>query len=110
MSGGSFNYLCHQDSPGREMVGKMAEAIRSYGDENHSPARHAAEDTLRIIALLEEVDVWKERLRDVWKAVEWHRSGDWGVEDVWEAILKHEKERAKHMTKDHTCCAGEWPS
>ena len=54
MSGGSFNYLYEQDPPCRETVEKMAEAIRKYGDENHSPARHAAEDTLRVIALFEE--------------------------------------------------------
>lgn len=75
MSGGSFDYLCFQEHPNPEQLKRMAGELSGLG------AGSAVEATL-VAADLPENDP----LRDVWRAVEWWRSGDWGVEAVHKAL------------------------
>jgi len=87
MSGGSYNYLCYRETPA-------------------DIATYAGIDSLeRMAADLSDghpVTVWTRELlatlnapipkavSDVWRAREWVESGDWGPEDLDEALAKTE--------------------
>lgn len=47
-------------------------------------------DTDALLALALELDERTDRLRAVWKAVEWCVSSDWGPDDVLQAINAYE--------------------
>lgn len=93
MSGGSYNYLYHTEE--QEFLRysviselkQMADRLASLGY-----ASKAAERTNRLVQTLEsclaEACQAKNELEDVWQAVEWWDSADWGEEDVKEAIEK----------------------
>lgn len=85
MSGGSFNYLCHQDFP------LSISDLESMADEldRIAPGSKAAEATRALLSPVVEVDP----LREVWKAVEWWRSCDWSKGRVFEALAKYEDSR-----------------
>lgn len=95
MSGGSFDYICAHDidelmdsHTQREQMERMRDALRQYeGGES------AALLTDRLLKEFEEMDRKKNDLRrlrdsleDVWQAVEWHQSRDWGPDAVKRAI------------------------
>jgi hypothetical protein len=87
MSGGSYDYLCFKadDLSGRRgTVEEMAQRL-----EGLPYASPAAADTRRVLALLDEARALAERLSDVWHAVEWWDSGDYGEDDAREAIAKY---------------------
>lgn len=87
MSGGSYNYLCHKtdDLSGRRgTVEEMAQRL-----EGLPYASEAAADTRRVLALLADAQAQAERLADVWHAVEWWDSSDYGEDDVRDAIAKY---------------------
>lgn len=89
MSGGSFDYLCYKDAPETlrsEELSRMAAAIRSY--QGGEPAAAA---TTALVGYLRAFERRIEALRDVWKAVEWHHSGDWGQEAVGRALAEYER-------------------
>lgn len=76
MSGGSYDYLCFKadDLSGRRgTVERMAQRL-----EGLPYASTAAADTRRILALLADAQAQAERLADIWRAVEWWDSGDYG--------------------------------
>lgn len=91
MSGGSFNYLCDQDAADilgnrvRDDLLAMALTLQTrpdgaeVADATFAVLQDARESLLRLQPLIDQ-------LRDVWKAVEWTESGDWGEERVSEAI------------------------
>lgn len=79
MSGGSFNYLFTQEPYSDRDLELMAQWLRDHG------MPEAAEDTLAL-----RCPRASGALEDLWRAVEWHVSGDWGVERV---------ERAHHVYK-----------
>lgn len=87
MSGGSYNYLCyHSDSLSehRSDLESMAERI-----EGLAYAGQAAADTRRVLALLDEAQRLAGHLADVWRAVEWWDSGDYGEDQVVEEMAKY---------------------
>lgn len=89
MSGGSFNYLCRKDSS--DFVGylgdlkEMAEFLAALSD-----AEDVAAETMCMIEELKaaglRAQVHIERLKAVWRAVEWWQSSDGGEHQVREAI------------------------
>ena len=95
MSGGSYNYLCHRDAgdvldgQGAEDLVAMRDALRGLGFLD------AAGQTDAVIATIAEarqlVELRMETLRDVWKAVEWHDSNDWGPERIDDAIAAYRR-------------------
>lgn len=93
MSGGSFNYLCHtwdldtlMDKRGD--LEEMASELAGLGY-----AQDAARETEELVVLLRQWEVRAtvriERLREVWKAVEWWRSCDYGEDQVREALAEY---------------------
>lgn len=99
MSGGSFNYLCRAwDLP--DIVGKqgdleeMSQALAALGY-----AQDAARETEELLAMLRQWEVRAtvrlERLREVWKAVEWWQSCDYSEDQVREALAEYRGEPAK---------------
>lgn len=98
MSGGYFNYLCGKDAAdllgdgAREDLHAMASALRmradgaEVADATFAVLQDARESLLRLQSRIDQ-------LRDVWKALEWKHSGDWGEERVRQAITDY---RARH--------------
>lgn len=89
MSGGSFDYLCMSYDVGtllarQDKIGSMAQTLRDWGHDG------AAGETEALLAELKHLDASVmdrvERLRAVWKAVEWTVSCDWGPDSVGEAV------------------------
>ena len=93
MSGGSFNYLCHTWDLG-DLVSKMgdleamSQAIASVGY-----AQDAARETEELLVILRQWEVQAgvrlERLREVWKAMEWWRSCDYSEDQFREALAEY---------------------
>lgn len=96
MSGGSYNYLCYSD---------FEQLIERQGDLEAMSARlaglgwaeDAARETEELIVLLRQ---WKvraetrvERLKDVWHAVEWWDSSDYGEDQVRQAVATYRGEK-----------------
>ena len=102
MSGGSFNYLCHTwDLNG--LIDKcgdleaMASELSGLGY-----AQDAARETEELVVMLRQWEVRAtvriERLREVWKAVEWWRSCDYGEDRVREALAEYRGESGEEKT------------
>lgn len=96
MSGGSFNYLCEArdfDTLVRQSgsLEEMAAALSALG---YAP--DAARETEELLVQLRQWEtratVRVERLRDVWKAVEWFHSSDWGESRIHEALAAYRGE------------------
>jgi hypothetical protein len=85
MSGGSFNYLCHRSASdvfdGDDLLA-MATALETLG----RVARDAAERTRKLHELQDHIAREIEALQDVWRAVEWWHSCDYGRDDVLVAL------------------------
>lgn len=86
MSGGSYNYLCVASDIAdllekRQELKEMAERL-----EGLPWARDAAIETWQLIHYIDRVQVRTEAyiksLKEVWHAVEWWDSGDWGEDQV----------------------------
>lgn len=99
MSGGSFNYLCHTwDLDGlmekRGSLEEMASELAGLGY-----AQDAARETEELLVMLRQWEVRAsvrvERLREVWKAVEWWRSCDYSEDQVREALAEYRGESEK---------------
>lgn len=80
MSGGSFNYLCFADLS----TGKSDSLTAMAAELDRYPGGQFAAEMTRSIAT--HAEDWQRRLYDVWHAVEWWQSGDWGQESVTEAL------------------------
>lgn len=95
MSGGSFGYLCYKDVP--ELMEPssisnleiMVQHLQLYGYED------IARDTQRLIEYIRSasirIEVLSENLNDVFHAVEWHESGDFGRETMIAELEKYRK-------------------
>jgi hypothetical protein len=91
MSGGYFNYLCDKDGAGllgdqtRDDLLAMALMLQmrpdgaEVADATFAALQDARESLLRLQSHIDQ-------LHGVWKALEWKCSGDWGDEQVCEAI------------------------
>lgn len=93
MSGGSYNYLCYA-SDLEDLVGKqqdlqeMVDRLAGLGY-----AQDAASESLELLLMLRQLQVHIEarmrRLKDVWKAIEWWDSSDYGEDQVKAALAKY---------------------
>lgn len=89
MSGGSFNYLCNQFEPEKlfEYDGELSRMAGLLTTLEHADAAGETEDVIaEIAAFRRRVTRRMNRLRDVWHAVEWWQSCDWGVDQVTDAV------------------------
>ncbi len=82
MSGGSFDYLYLKDFDGPEQLFLMADELERRG--YHSAAAHT-----RAICAIQP----SQALRQLWMAVEWNVSGDWGPEKVEQAHGEWQQKR-----------------
>lgn len=76
MSGGSFDYLCYAE--GDQLSGRLADIemmARRLKEMGHA---EAARDTQAVWEGLCSAIDGAARLRDVWHAMEWVDSRDWG--------------------------------
>lgn len=85
MSGGSFNYLCYKDED--ELFNYQFDLDQMATELCELGFVDAAEETLA--TFLTKVRVAKRRLDEIWKAVEWYRSGDCSEKDVQAAIAEY---------------------
>lgn len=96
MSGGSFNYLCHTWDLDA-LIGKlgdledMSRALAAVGY-----AKDAARETEELLVILRQWEVQAgvrlDRLREVWKAMEWWQSCDYGEDQFKEALAEYRGE------------------
>jgi len=92
MSGGSFDYLCHIFDA--EDVAKHLNGLADMADwfATNGYADLAAEtNRIRLDWLAYESRTMAavERMREVWKMVEWFTSADTGRESVTDAVAKY---------------------
>jgi hypothetical protein len=91
MSGSSYNYLCFKTvselEGDIEMVHAMANRLKQLGHDD------AAAATMKIIDSINAINQDVFKLSEVWKAVEWLDSGDWGIESVNTAVAKFSEEK-----------------
>jgi hypothetical protein len=84
MSGGSYKYLYFQVS---ELGGNRGELESMAARLDGLPyAAQAAAATRRILEAISD-----EKLAAVWRAVEWWDSGDYGEDQVREAVAEYEE-------------------
>lgn len=84
MSGGSFNYLytrVRSLGEQRDELKRMAEVL-----EGEAWATQAAAATRHCLTMIDEAELLAETLSDVWHAVEWWRSSDWGEDSAREVV------------------------
>lgn len=91
MSGGSYNYLCYKEA--YDIHEKINE-LQEMGDRLAELGfKDAALETESIILILNTFEIRLQarinRLRDVWKAVEWMDSGDSGIDYVKDEVEKY---------------------
>ena len=94
MSGGSYNYMYFkvEDDPlnvDQRDLETMAERLAEMG--YHDAARETYECLLDIRATRARFEARAKRMADVWHAVEWFDSGDYGREQVTESIEKYRR-------------------
>lgn len=94
MSGGSFEYLCH-DEP-RDLFGKTEQIegmVRYLSENGHHDAASETEAVLLVLRHFEaRMDARLKRLKPVWKAAEWHASGDCGDDQLAAALKAYRDE------------------
>jgi len=81
MSGGSFEYLCYWEI---EAHGALLDMAMALADD--SPERDETED---IWTAIQDLNDRILKMRDVWHAVEWEQSGDYGQDQVRSAIERY---------------------
>lgn len=95
MSGGSFNYLCYAEPEDllRRLgdLREMADALAAMGY-----ARDAAAETEELICYINQaiirIETRRKRLQDVWRDMEWWKSGDYSEAQFKEALAKYRGE------------------
>lgn len=94
MSGGSFNYLCYAEP--YELFNKrqdLADMVQALAEAGYVDAAKETETIGLIINHFEaRVGARLERLNEVWKSVEWVRSGDSSSDRIEGAIAEYRKE------------------
>lgn len=90
MSGGSYNYLCLKDA---DQIREREEELQWMADRlsELGYAQDAAQETMEVLLTIRAFETRMQaridRLRGIWRAVEWWDSGDSG-EDSLEHELK----------------------
>ena len=92
MSGGSYDYLCCKDV-GDLMLGEgglpyMADTLATLGYADDA-ARETTEFLMELRASRIRLEVMQRRLSRLWKAVEWWKSGDYGEDQVRDALAEY---------------------
>lgn len=84
MSGGSFNYLFLSYSPAEVACkeGDLREMAKEL--EEIAPQHPVTAYTKRLVESLD--GLIPEEVKEVWKGVEWHRSADWGQDQLDEVL------------------------
>ena len=95
MSGGSRNYVYRQD-----LIAHRADVSAVFDDLTALGYRDAAYWTAEVLGHMQAIGNLQAELEQVWKAVEYYRSGDWTAEQVKEAVevwgaKKSESERVR---------------
>ena len=93
MSGGSFNYLCHTWEA-EDLFSKMDDLQDMASALGKLPyAEDAAAETEELICILNEsrvrIKVRLNRLREVWREMEWWKSNDHSEDQLKEALAKY---------------------
>lgn len=89
MSGGSFDYLCFKSA---EQLFDRFNTVEGMLDELrvYKGSRDAVEHTAYMLRDMNETVLrlsrYLEEIKDVWRAVEWHHSGDVGEDQVLAAL------------------------
>ena len=84
MSGGSFEYLCFKEIEeligNTELIESMHKRLIELGFDD------AASETAHLLLTLRQhqnyLQAMLDRMKDVWHAVEWYDSSDWGIAQV----------------------------
>ena len=85
MSGGSYNYLyCHV----RGLEEQRADIVKMERRLESSGYYAAARSTREVLRMLDAAEGIARSLEDVWHAVEWADSGDYGEDQVQEVVAK----------------------
>ncbi|MFJ3950312.1 hypothetical protein ACIPXV_09605 [Streptomyces libani] len=90
MSGGSYNYLA-EHSPGdlearRGSIEAMRDRLAALEADLVPGAARAARLTRYVLIHLDLAEQRAQELADVWHAIEWRDSGDWGDDTMREAL------------------------
>lgn len=109
MSGGAYNYLCFKDPAEiaaahevfREMANRLAEIC-----PDSSAARDTTAMAVRLETLIHDINELGCRAREVWRAVEWRASGDYGDDQVREAVAAYADEIITCAQCRGTGCGG----
>lgn len=96
MSGGSYDYLCDKDAADLMLyegrLEEMANRLASMGG-----AEDVAKDAFDLLAVVRgqrvRIVAAMDRLRGVFKAVEWVDSADWSADAIKWALLDYRGER-----------------
>lgn len=87
MSGGSYDYLCFRDE--HDIFGHLGN-LRDMADRLDGLCPEAAAETRALFdgprSLLAELQTRIGRLDELWKAVEWRDSNDWGDDQLANAV------------------------
>lgn len=87
MSGGSYDYLCYAIDVG-DLAGRRGDMASMAERLERSGYFAAARATRNVGLLLDSAMEAANALTDVWHAVEWADSGDYGEDQVREVIAK----------------------
>lgn len=97
MNGGSYDYLYTADI--HELLTRMSDVMRMTNRLfKFGYAEDAAKESENLMLILsvarQSIDVHFSNLRDVWKAVEWVDSNDWGEDQLKEVLRKYRETRS----------------
>jgi hypothetical protein len=86
VSGGSFNYLCFIDA---EEIGQRLGQLDDMASALEGVCPEAAAATREIADQVRGVQPKIDALKDLWHAVEWWHSSDWGRGQVETVVAKY---------------------
>lgn len=87
MSGGSYNYLYYADSS--DIGNKISDMQDMIDRLNNLGHHHLAMDTQLIINKIKDIDFMLDKIREVWKAVEYCDSGDWSKDEIEQEVKNY---------------------
>lgn len=92
MSGGSYNYL-YAHTGGLEAqrgdIRAMRDRLQELEEQGVPGAARAARETRMVLNHLKLAEEHAQALSEVWRAVEWRDSGDYGDDQVNEALAEY---------------------
>lgn len=91
MSGGSFNYLCFVDA---DEIGQRLDTLDDMARSLDEICPEAAAATRELADHVRGAQPRIDALKDVWHAIEWWHSSDWGRAQVEEVSAKYRADRA----------------